>query len=162
MKSLLIACAICVLAAFELATRAVLTPLMDPSRSSPDWSHRQELGRVGPGGFFPAGNLAWLPATLDFGDGSTRNAWLILNREQPAKGKANSYAARLSAHCASGLVTIGYVVAFEGPDGDGRERGREEVKPPQFLASTDSAGQLARSALCRSESRSGKGIDLPG
>jgi hypothetical protein len=156
MKSLLIACTVCVVAACELASRAVLS-------RKPDWGARQELGRVVPGEFLPAGNLAWLPATLDPGDGSTRDAWLILNVEQPTRDKANSYAARLSANCRSGLVTIGHLVSFEGPNADGRELSRKEMKPPQFLATTDSAGELARSALCRTRSENrGNGIDRPG
>jgi hypothetical protein len=77
------------------------------------------------------------------------NGWLILNVEQPRKGKASSYAVRMSAYCASGLVTVGSVMTFDGPNGNGRELGREEMKPARFLTTTDTAGQLARSALCR-------------
>ena len=140
MKTLLIACTICVLAACELAARAI---------RKPDWGQRQELGRVEPGGFLPAGNLAWLPKTAYSSEDSMPNAWLILNVEQPSKGKASSYAVRMSAYCASGLVTIGYVRTFDGPNGAGREISREEMRPPRFLTTTDAAGQLARSALCR-------------
>lgn len=152
MKTLLIACTICVLAAYELAARAV---------RKPDWGYRQELGRVEPGGFLPAGNLAWLPTTASSGEDSMPNAWLVLNVEQPRKGKANSYAVRMSAYCASGLVTIGYVMTFDGPNGDGRELSREEIKPPRFLTTTDTAGQLATSALCRrTVANSSKGLAL--
>lgn len=141
MKTLLIACAICVLAACELAARTV---------RKPDWGQRQDLGRVEHGGLLPAGNLAWLPATAHPGAAATRDAWLILTVERAAKGKAGSYAARLSANCKSGLVMIGELIRFKGSNADGRELGREEMKPARFLAPGDSAGQLARSAICKS------------
>jgi hypothetical protein len=141
MKTLLVACTICLLAACELAARTV---------RKPDWGHRQELGRVEPGGLLPAGDLAWLPATAHPVAAATREAWLILNVDRPAKGKAGSYAARLSANCKSGLVMIGELIRFKGSNADGRELGREEMKPARFLAPGDSAGQLARSAICKS------------